>query len=298
MATSQPPCKRYCKEPDDSSSSDDELVEWSDSSDFSGFDSIFPSDSETISEDSEGEWCFFPSEDNNQPTVRPRRSSDFDSSCELLGVDEARNQENASYELKRIGTVLISSCCDKFCLRHLTALDVINSRREISQQKSQTDHKRWLHDKLLDSSSETVNNGPTITKYFVAGKEICAMAWCKVYSLSFRTLQRMLQKTSSDHMTTEHGNLRKKQLNARTEAAMAWMKRYFYLVGDKMPDKDQIHLPCWETQKDIYYRYCSDINPEATGEKVLKISMFYKVWNANFSNVKIPEVSKINSITV
>jgi len=55
------------------------------------------------------------------------------------------------------------------------------------------------------------------------------------------------------------------------------MKRYFYLVGDKMPDKDQIHLPCWETHKDIYYRYCNDVNPEANGEKVLKISMFYKV---------------------
>ena len=41
-------------------------------------------------------------------------------------------------------------------------------------------------------------------------KEICAMAWCKVYSLLFRNLQRMLQKTLSNHMTTEHGNLRKK----------------------------------------------------------------------------------------
>jgi len=129
MATSQPPCKRYRTEPDNGSSSEDEL-EWSGSSDSGGFNPIFPSDNETISEDSDGEWCFFPSEDNNQPGVsyRPRRrSSNSDSSCELLEVDEARDKESASDELKNIGSVLISSCCDISCLHHLTALDVINS---------------------------------------------------------------------------------------------------------------------------------------------------------------------------
>ena len=50
-------------------------------------------------------------------------------------------------------------------------------------------------------------------------------------------------------------------------------KVFQFGCGDKMPDKDQIHLACWETRKDIYYRYCNDMNPEATGE-VLKMSMF------------------------
>lgn len=36
------------------------------------------------------------------------------------------------------------------------------------------------------------------------------------------------------------------------------MERYFDLVGDEMPDKDQIHLPCWKNQEDIYCRYCTD----------------------------------------
>ena len=76
--------------------------------------------------------AFFPSEDYSQLAVsyKPRRrSSDSDSSFELLEVDEARDEESASDELKDIGSVLISSCCDISCLHHLTALDVINSRR-------------------------------------------------------------------------------------------------------------------------------------------------------------------------
>ena len=74
--------------------------------------------------------AFFPSEDYSQLAVsyKPRRrSSDSDSSFELLEVDEARDEESASDELKDIGSVLISSCCDISCLHHLTALDVINS---------------------------------------------------------------------------------------------------------------------------------------------------------------------------
>ena len=36
------------------------------------------------------------------------------------------------------------------------------------------------------------------------------------------------------------------------------MERYFHLIGDKMPNSSQIHLPSWEVQKDIYARYCQD----------------------------------------
>ena len=56
-----------------------------------------------------------------------------------------------------------------------------------------------------------------------------------------------------------------------------------------MPDRCQIHLPCWETRKDVYSRYCTDMGNEST-EDLLKISMFYKVWNNYFANVRIPEV--------
>ena len=93
-------------------------------------------------------------------------------------------------------------------------------------------------------------------------------------------------------MALEHGNSGKKRQNTKTEAAVAWMDRYFNLIGDRMPDKNQIHLPCWETQKDIYNRYCSDmVSRGSLQEGFLGISMFYKVWNERFSNVVIPEVS-------
>lgn len=71
----------------------------------------------------------------------------------------------------------------------------------------------------------------------------------------------------------KHGNAGKKRLNTKTDAAIVWMDRYFNLIGGKMPDKDQIHLPCWENQKDIYHRYCSDLKARGSmGKELLGIS--------------------------
>ena len=58
--------------------------------------------------------------------------------------------------------------------------------------------------------------------------------------LSRRTLHRMPQRlTDVDRM--KHGNAGKKRQNTKTEAAIAWMEKHINLIGDKMPDKDQIN---------------------------------------------------------
>ena len=61
-----------------------------------------------------------------------------------------------------------------------------------------------------------------------------------------------------------------------------------YLFGDKMLHKDQVHLPSWKTQKDVYHRYVGDMTRRGIGEeKVAGISIFYKVWTEDFSNVQV-----------
>ena len=70
------------------------------------------------------------------------------------------------------------------------------------------------------------------------------------------------------------------------------MERYFHLIGDKMPHNNQIHLPSWETQKNIYERYISDMQDQEIPDKErVAISTFYRIWTTDFANVVIPEVS-------
>ena len=199
--------------------------------------------------------------------------------------------EEIDDELVSIGKMLVSTCCENFCLRHLTAMDVIGCKAEL-KSKNRRERNDWLFRKLQDSSTKTSKESVQ-TRYFVAGKEICSSAWCKLFGMSCRTLTRMQRKLTFDE-GIHHGNLGKKRQNTKTEGAVSWMDRYFHLIGDMMPDKDQIHLPCWETQKDIYHRYSSDMQKRGCAqEEMLGISMFYKVWTENFSNVVIPEVSEI-----
>ena len=68
------------------------------------------------------------------------------------------------------------------------------------------------------------------------------------------------------------------------------MQRYFDLIGNKMPQNNQIHLPSWETQKSVYERFWEDMAIKQITE-VVSLSMFYKLWNDEFSHVAIPEVS-------
>ena len=279
MAT--PPSKRYCKASEDSSD------------DSSDFEPIFPSDDEDEPEDPADHYVF-PSENSNQTVVNMNGSYMNDECLSISSLsnseteNESENEDDVGVELKTVGNILVSFCCKKYCLRHLTVMDAINSRKEMFLNKNKADQKRWLHQKLTDSSSQSNTDGTIDTTYSVAGKKVCPMAWCKVYSLSERTLRRLHRKiTFCDSLS--HGNSGKKRQNTLTETTAAWMGRYFFLVGDKMPDKNQVHLPCWETRKDVYHRYCSDM--QSTTGNVLQLSMFYKLWKRKFSNVMIPEVS-------
>jgi len=84
-----------------------------------------------------------------------------------------------------------------------------------------------------------------------------------------------------------------KKPSEKLSNAKSWMTQYFKLVGDKMPDKDQTHLPSWDSRKAIYARYKNDMEIEFQGEaanKIISLSKFYKLWKTAFPLVIIPKV--------
>ena len=161
---------------------------------------IFPSENESDDDDDTRE-CFFPSEESNQANMDSHTINLSDSS---LSQQEMPETEEIGEEMVRIGKILVSTCCENFCLRRLTAMDVIASKAEQSQCKNRSECTDWLFTKLRENSSET-NKGDLQTRYFVAGKEICSSAWCKLFSVSHRTLQRMQSKLTFED-GIQHGN--------------------------------------------------------------------------------------------
>ena len=70
----------------------------------------------------------------------------------------------------------------------------------------------------------------------------------------------------------------------------AWMLEFFKMMGDSMPNVDEIHLEPIDI-KDIYEEYVDDA--KSSGIESLSASNFVKVWRLLFSHVKIREFKAV-----
>ena len=261
-----------------------------------------PSDSD---EGSEG--FTFPSEDDGDDSCSSDDGvlflSDTENDSDTTSISQGKsrsateNVDDVQSELRDVGTTLVSGCCQQQCLLSLTPKAVLSARRRLNSLSS-IDKKQWITDKVLECST-TSNPSPgnaskLQTHLFFSGTIICKGAWCKIHQLSERQLQRVSRNVASGFTKVSHGNAGRKRTNAKSEIAKTWMERYFHLIGDKMPHNEQIHLPSWETQKDVYTRYSSDMSSQQiTSDDTVCLSTFYKIWSDNFPKVVIPEVREI-----
>ena len=154
--------------------------------------------------------------------------------------------------------------------------------------------RQWIVDKINEYCK--VVHGKLVPSFLLSGKPLCKEGWCDVMGISPRQLSRLMKSTTGP-TKIEHGNLGKKRCAPKSDEAKAWMKRYFELIGDQMPNCNQIHLPSWETQKDVYQRYVSDMQQQNI-EGVVSLKTFYRLWNEDYSHVVIPEVCNVCKYTL
>ena len=81
--------------------------------------------------------------------------------------------------------------------------------------------------------------------------------------------------------------------------AQAWMERFFAMVGDPTPNREEIHLDSSHTVKSIYEEYINSVHrifPEAITNHVshkklrneyVSLTAFSNMWRLGFNNVKL-----------
>ena len=249
---------------------------------------LYPSDylSESDSDSSDG--IFFPSDisaDSDDGSNAATRSS-------ASAVSAAAAADDIQVELVDVGNTLVSGCCQQQCLLSLTPNAVISSRRKLSTLSS-NERRQWITDKVFESS-KPLGQDKLETQFVLSGNVICNTAWRKIYKVSEKQLSRISRNVARGLLNVHHGNKGRKRNNTKSEVAKTWMERYFHLVGDKMPHNNQIHLPSWETQKDVYQRYCMDMSQQQLSpQDTVSLSTFYRIWSDYFHEVVIPEVRSI-----
>ena len=94
----------------------------------------------------------------------------------------------------------------------------------------------------------------------------------------------------------EHGRVGKGRYSDASIRAISWMRMFFNKVGDRMPMKDDVHLPSCLTKADVYSLASDDLCQGGLG--CCSRASFYRIWKEEFPHVKIPRVRlKISSST-
>ena len=191
-------------------------------------------------------------------------------------------------ERKALADLMMKDCCKNQCLLHLTGHSMLTSRRKICCLQG-SERRQWIIERITDSSSYV--NGKLDVKFSIGGTGVCRVAFMKVHGFPPRTLSRAIKYVEQGKLIVEHGNKGKKKATTKCEGAKAWIDKYVNLIGDKMPNSKQIHLPSWDTIKDIYGRYKDDMIKQMLDEStIISRSMFYKIWEDDFPHAVIPEV--------
>lgn len=87
-------------------------------------------------------------------------------------------------------------------------------------------------------------------------------------------------------------------LSERHGKARAWMKHFFDLVGDFIPNRNgEIHLDACFTATDIHREYVE--NMKVIGEELyLSYDSFNEVWDACFPNVKLRVFKGVRNLSI
>ena len=170
----------------------------------------------------------------------------------------------------------------KECLLHLTGHKILIIRRKVCSLHG-VERRQWITDKITENSSYV--NGKLETKFNAGISDVCKAAFCLIYGFPPKTIFRTIKSVAKGQYIVEHGNKGRKRITTKHEAAKIWMEKYFNLIGDKIPMSTQIHLPCLDTQKEMYIRYKNEQMLD-----ILSMSTFYKLWEDDFPHVVIPEV--------
>ncbi len=128
----------------------------------------------------------------------------------------------------------------------------------------------------------------TFDTFRLEGFDMCAICLRSLYGIGTTTFKNRAAAVRAGHRHFEHGATgHGGRLTDSGYQCRIWMADYFYTLGDHQPDTGQVHLPPGD-KKDIFTEMHAEL-----ADLCLSESQFYKVWDDEFSNVRIPAQKRL-----
>ena len=177
-------------------------------------------------------------------------------------------------QLMNMSTInrLLQFRCSMNCFSKIS-LDLILAIRREYLPRTQLKRNEWIKS-YLENNVFYVDSIKS-TRWHLQGIDVCKSCWMKATTVSSYKLKHCIRST---HLSS--GTLRQ---NGRMSTIIAWLSNYFNDTCEKMPTRNEFHLPCFILWKDIL----NELNRYLVKENRKQITMFY------FTKVSIPYLTTL-----
>ena len=129
------------------------------------------------------------------------------------------------------------------------------------------------------------------TAFVIKGEYVCCEGWLKILGIKRCMFYKVMRWYNNGYkqVPLETKEIPEIMTGFKTNAARSWMHNYFHTTGEKMPQRNQIHLPSFLNKYGVYSKFKEEM--VKLKDAPLSYSRFCRMWRSEFTYVVIPPVS-------
>jgi hypothetical protein len=170
--------------------------------------------------------------------------------------------------------------CSKHCLNRCSISSILVKRKEYLQG-SQQQRSLWIQ-QYVSNNKVQHDDGSVEIRWHIDGVDVCCSCWKLALCISNYKLKHF--------RSSIHGNSGLSRMKAYVLVAIAWLTVLFEIMCDKMPTRDEFHLPCYIQWRDIWKQlnqYLGSMHQNQISE-----SYFTRIRKRYFPKVKAPKYTR------
>jgi hypothetical protein len=217
-----------------------------------------------------------------------------------LGV---RNQNMRVFKKKatkfvnmdNIISVLVTGCCKKKrCLTCFEAVDVMKAR-EMFWSLKQPEQVNYLIDEVKRMSIYTDDGDIKQIRWPFMNKCVCSVAFGKLYGLGTQRTSDVAYRVRNGIRKYVHGLVKNvRTLTVSSHEILSWMRKYFAMNAEVMPNSDRYHLADSLTRKAVYELFLLRNRHVYAGVREPSSSRFFEIWRKECPKICIPSVKRFS----
>ena len=176
-----------------------------------------------------------------------------------------------------------SSCCERECLKCIDE-DFVKKAREHFWSRTLENRIEWFYDKIMEM---TPADKPKDRIWSAgSGHKVCSKSCRHIFGIDKKFFYHHIKKFDLGAIAA--GSSRLQMSSDVKNNAITWLQDYAQDYGDRMPHTPDILLPYNTQIKDVWKKYCEDM--ESKLEEKLACTTFRKMWKTNFPHMKVKKV--------